>query len=235
MNQITISDNKVDLITYKEQPVVTFEIIDKTHNRSKGTAKRNFNKNQKYLIQGEDYYLVDFSQKYVFRTFGIDIPPRGLIVLTKMGYLMLAKSFRDDLAWRVQRELVEKYFTIPSKNTDIDSDGLINFAKKQTKLLELFNINPKLTAVALDNAIKQKFGVSLLKDTWGIMLPSNEHEKTEQQLDVEQLSLDLKMGEDKVEQYLKHLNVSPTEEYETAFMVIKEYIRMNVHCGNPLL
>ena len=31
-------------------------------------------------------------------------------LLTKMGYLMLVKSFTDDLAWMVQRQLVKSYF-----------------------------------------------------------------------------------------------------------------------------
>ena len=33
----------------------------------------------------------------------LKIPPKGLTVLTEMGYLMLVKSFTDDLAWKVQR------------------------------------------------------------------------------------------------------------------------------------
>ncbi|OSM07623.1 hypothetical protein MAIT1_05002 [Magnetofaba australis IT-1] len=32
------------------------------------------------------------------------------MLLTQSGYLMLVKSFTDDLAWRVQRELVNRYF-----------------------------------------------------------------------------------------------------------------------------
>ncbi|WP_217807258.1 hypothetical protein [Methylomagnum ishizawai] len=33
-----------------------------------------------------------------------------MIVLTETGYLMLVKSFTDDLAWQVQRQLVKVYF-----------------------------------------------------------------------------------------------------------------------------
>ncbi len=35
---------------------------------------------------------------------------RGTTFLTETGYLMLVKSFTDDLAWSVQRELVNNYF-----------------------------------------------------------------------------------------------------------------------------
>lgn len=36
--------------------------------------------------------------------------PNGLILMTEAGYLMLVKSFTDDLAWSVQRQLVNGYF-----------------------------------------------------------------------------------------------------------------------------
>lgn len=37
--------------------------------------------------------------------------PNGLVLLTESGYLMLVKSFTDDLAWKVQRQLVKTYFS----------------------------------------------------------------------------------------------------------------------------
>ena len=36
--------------------------------------------------------------------------PNGLTLITESGYLMLVKSFTDDLAWDVQRQLVKRYF-----------------------------------------------------------------------------------------------------------------------------
>jgi len=246
MNEITISDTNLNLVTYNQQPVVTFEMIDKTHQRPSGTSKRNFARNKQHFIEGEDFYNLSYQDvilKDEFRTAGIVPNPKGLMILTETGYLMLVKSFRDDLAWQVQRELIKKYFTAESLCEEINTkivdaeDDLIIFVKRHKEMLELFNINPKLTATALNNAVKQKFGVSLLENTWGLLPSSNKYEETEheKQLDVKQLSVDLKMDEDKVEQYLKHLNINPTEEYEAAFMVIKEYIRMSVHCNNPLL
>ena len=34
-----------------------------------------------------------------------------MILVTESGYFMLVKSFTDDLAWDVQRQLVKRYFT----------------------------------------------------------------------------------------------------------------------------
>lgn len=51
-------------------------------------------------------YEIRTKQK---KEFGVTAP-NGLILITETGYLMLVKSFTDDLAWNVQRELVKNYF-----------------------------------------------------------------------------------------------------------------------------
>lgn len=93
---------------YRGQRVVTFREIDDVHQRPEGTAKRNFATNEKHFIEGVDYFRITHSQKDEFRT--LDIPNRGLTLITESGYLMLVKSFTDDLAWQAQRELINGYF-----------------------------------------------------------------------------------------------------------------------------
>jgi len=110
MNHIRIGNADLPLVEYRQQRVVTFAMIDRAHERPEGTAKRNFRENRNRFIEGEDYYLAPHSENEEFRTLGIDVPNRGLIILTETGYLMIVKSLTDDLAWRVQRELVKAYF-----------------------------------------------------------------------------------------------------------------------------
>ncbi|HFO6739150.1 TPA: ORF6N domain-containing protein [Escherichia coli] len=112
MNAVTINNKQFPTLEYKNQRVVTFEMIDEVHERPNGLAKATFHRNKHRFVEGEDTYLIDYSEKYVFETFGIDVPPRGLRVFTESGYLMIVKSFNDDLAWQVQRELVNSYFRI---------------------------------------------------------------------------------------------------------------------------
>lgn len=115
---IRINETEITPVEYENQRVVTFAMIDKVHGRKTGTAQRNFVANKERLIEKEDFYLVDFAQNNVFRCFGIQVPPRGLTVLTESGYLLLVKSFTDDLAWQVQRQLVRAYFkTKPESST----------------------------------------------------------------------------------------------------------------------
>lgn len=107
---ISLHNSRVPLVEYQGQRVVTFAMVDEAHQRPEGTARAAFNRNRHRFIEGEDSYLVDYSEKNVLRTFGIDVPFRGLRVLTESGYLLLTKPFDDELSWQVQRQLVKAYF-----------------------------------------------------------------------------------------------------------------------------
>ncbi|WP_110949880.1 ORF6N domain-containing protein [Pseudomonas bohemica] len=110
MNLITIHNTELPVVEYRGQRVVTYAMIDQIHDRPEGTAKRNLAENRHRFIEGQDYHVVPKSEANGFRTFGIDVPNRGLTVLTEHGYLMIVKSLTDDLAWDVQRQLVNRYF-----------------------------------------------------------------------------------------------------------------------------
>ena len=43
-------------IEYKGQRVITLDQIDTLHERPEGTAGRNFHKNKKRLVEGDDYF-----------------------------------------------------------------------------------------------------------------------------------------------------------------------------------
>lgn len=91
---------------------MTLAMIDRVHQRPTGTARRCFNHNRKRFIDGTDYF--GLNQPNEIRSLGITRPqggtPAKALFLTESGYLMIAKSFTDDLSWQVQRELVNTYF-----------------------------------------------------------------------------------------------------------------------------
>ena len=115
---ITIGDATIPIIEYRGNRVVTFALVDQLHQRPEGTARKRFNDHKERLIEGDDYYRLTFqevSSLSEFRTAGLQANSQGLTVLTQSGYLMLVKSFTDELAWQVQRELVNRYFqTVPT-------------------------------------------------------------------------------------------------------------------------
>lgn len=108
---ITIQNTQLPVVEYRHQRVVTFSMVDEVHGRPENTARAAFNRNRDRFIAGIDYEELDSS---IIRT---DLPegvfskfaPLG-IVLFETGYLMLVKVFGDDLAWQVQRELINNYF-----------------------------------------------------------------------------------------------------------------------------
>lgn len=114
MEVITI--NKIDLQVkeWNGQRVVTLADIDKVHERPDGTAKRNFSTNKKHLIENEDYFMIkeDDLRTLKLSTNFVPSNARSIILLTESGYLLLVKSFTDELAWEVQRKLVNSYFRL---------------------------------------------------------------------------------------------------------------------------
>lgn len=129
----TINNSEILVKEFSGQRVVTFKEIDAVHGRPDGTARRNFNTNKSHLIEGEDYFVRNSSEAQ--NEFGITAP-NGLTLITESGYLMLVKSFTDDLAWKVQRELVKGYFRAKSSDPQFSTlspqlQALINIEMRQ--------------------------------------------------------------------------------------------------------
>lgn len=106
---ITIENTEMQIREYNGERVVTFKDIDTVHQRADGTASRNFRKNKKHFIEGVDYIRRNSSEAK--KEYNI-IAPNGLTLVTESGYLLLVKSFTDDLSWKVQRQLVNAYFKV---------------------------------------------------------------------------------------------------------------------------
>lgn len=110
---ITIENTEMQIKEYNRERVVTFKDIDAVHQRPAGTAKRNFNKNKKHFIEGEDYIKVCADEIRTNKIMDISSKARNdVVMMTESGYLLLVKSFTDDLSWKVQRQLVNAYFKV---------------------------------------------------------------------------------------------------------------------------
>lgn len=172
---ITINNNNLKIKEFNNQRVVTFKDIDMVHQRPDGTAKRNFLENKDKFIEGVDYYELSSSQKNEIRT--LEIPNRGITVLTASGYLMLVKSLKDDLAWNIQRELVNNYFTIQKLKREYHKP--IDRAIKQHfniagTIIQATGIKPGLAySVAISEAEKE---TGYKYEEYKKLLPSAEHD-----------------------------------------------------------
>lgn len=111
MSAQIIQGTAIQIKEYQGKRVVTFKDIDTVHKRREGTASRNFNQNRNRFIEDVDFFKIKITDNEIRSQFGISPNAGGTVMLiTETGYLMLVKSFTDDLAWKVQRELVDSYF-----------------------------------------------------------------------------------------------------------------------------
>lgn len=121
MNTVTINNKQLPAVEYRGQRVVTFAMIDEAHQRPEGTARRNFNEHRERFILGEDYFVVCADEIRMHKIYPISGKAQGeVVLLTEQGYLMVTKPFKDDLAWQVQRELVNSYFRARAPLSEIE-------------------------------------------------------------------------------------------------------------------
>ncbi len=134
MQTVNINGQPLEVKEYKGHRVVTFKDIDRVHGRPDGTARKRFNDNRERFIEGEDFFKVCASEIRTHKIF--DISPKAhedVTLVTESGYLMIVKSFTDDLAWSVQRQLINVYFKARAL-TDSYSDMMLTLLSKYNEL-----------------------------------------------------------------------------------------------------
>ena len=148
MNElIRVGNSSIYAKEYKGKRVVTFKDIDTVHERPSGTANKRFLDNKKRFINGEDYFIVGNSEirkSHIMSLSDNDFTDKVLI--TESGYLMLVKSFTDDLAWTVQRQLVDSYFRAnkpmtPEEMMRVQLGMIDDVSDRVTKLENTMNID----------------------------------------------------------------------------------------------
>lgn len=132
---VNVEGTELAVREWNGQRVVTFRDIDNAHGVKPGSAKRNFIRNKRHFIENEDYFVAtrDSLKSVNLTPLNVDVPTRGITLITEMGYLMLAKSFTDDKSWNVQRTLVNAYFMLknqqptPTSTTAIEEKPTLEF------------------------------------------------------------------------------------------------------------
>lgn len=177
LSTIKIGNSDIQIKEYKGQRVVTLNDIDVVHNRPDGTARRNFNLNKNRFILNEDYFIVGSDEIRTTHMFPIsDNDFKSKTLITEQGYLMLVKSFTDDLAWEVQRKLVNGYFrtrSIVSDELSPHTKLILELAqsiankeledKERDRRIELANETAKKAVEATENI---KEAVRPVFDNW---------------------------------------------------------------------
>lgn len=147
MTGIRINQHDMEIKEYNGQRVITFKDVDMVHERPEGTANKRFYDNKKHFIEGEDFYKLSHFDSLISEKRVLKIPNRGLIVLTESGYLMLVKSFTDNLAWEVQRQLVKSYFRVKEIETKPKGRLVVDIPENAEAQLAITDMKACLSAI----------------------------------------------------------------------------------------
>lgn len=144
---VQVLTNQIKVKEWAGRRVITFQDIDTVHQRPRGTASRNFRENRERFIEDVDFFKIpvhELPTNFVANPSNGGNPNNLMTLLTESGYLMLAKSLTDDLAWKVQRVLVNYYFRAKETGTPeeinvsiADHDTLIQCASIMASCLEV--------------------------------------------------------------------------------------------------
>lgn len=151
-NVITIENTEMQIREYNGQRVVTFKDIDMVHQRPTGTAYRNFRNNKQHFVEGEDFIKICVDEIRRNKIMDVSSKARAdITMITESGYLMLVKSFTDDLSWKVQRQLVNAYFKVKNEleQTAISDD--VEFSERKIP------VRTATTPVPLQTSFYQRY------------------------------------------------------------------------------
>lgn len=175
---ITINNQPIKVKEYKGQRIVTLKEIDMVHERTEGTAGRNFRENRDKFIEGVDYFKVCADEIRTHKIMEISNKAHeDIVLITASGYLMLIKSLNDELAWKIQRELVNNYFTVQKLKKEyhkpIDKAIKQHFNIAET-IIQATGVKPGLAySVAISEAEKE---TGYKYEEYKKLLPSANHD-----------------------------------------------------------
>lgn len=118
-NLVKINEDEIVVKEYENQRIVTAWDIAKVHKREVREITQNFNYVKEKLILNEDYFLINKNEISESKILIQDFIPNNvkeIPLFTESGYLMLVKTFTDDLSWDIQRQLVKGYFKLKENN-----------------------------------------------------------------------------------------------------------------------
>ncbi len=95
-------------IEWQGERVMPLSMVDQLHKRFPGTAKKNFDYQRNRFIEAKHSYTLNSGEA---KSLGFTAP-RGMILLTERGYLLLATTFQDDLSYEIREILIESYFRV---------------------------------------------------------------------------------------------------------------------------
>lgn len=131
-NKILINNKNIETKKYNGEIILTAYDIAELHERDVKRINENFRHNIDKFVEKEDYYIINKNSINDRKIFGQRFIPNNmkqLLIFNKSGYLLLSKTFQDDFSWKIEKELLKKYF-----NQDVITD--IKESTEEIKFIE---------------------------------------------------------------------------------------------------
>ena len=149
MNELIRIENKeIRINEFKEQRILTAWDIARLHEREVREVTQQFERNRKRLLPGIDYFTIPREKISESQIVIQDFVPNNvkeIQIFTESGYLMLVKTFEDDLSWHIQRDLVKNYFRNINNTPKTFKEALF-LAYKQAEKIEKLETENKVQA-----------------------------------------------------------------------------------------
>jgi ORF6N domain len=130
---VKIGHGTLEQLIYRDKPVVTFEQIAQVHDTTAKQVRKLFRRHHQEFVEGEDYFRLDFTEANKLPLKDA-VSRNGLTVFTEDGYLLLVKPMRDEVAWKVQRQMRAAYFLLRQSETEPVGGHLVRMAIAFEKL-----------------------------------------------------------------------------------------------------
>lgn len=134
---VKINNVELGIKEYKKERVITAWDIAKVHNKTVSEINQIFKNNRDKFIIKEDYFSLkskEFSESFKLIQDFIPNNVKEIVLFTESGYLMLVKTFNDDLSWQIQRQLVNGYFKLKEIKATIDKDKRLEIMEKNANV-----------------------------------------------------------------------------------------------------
>lgn len=118
---VKIENTEMTIKEYNGMRVVTLDDICSVHKCERNRLSRHFERKRKHFIENEDYYTITRKELNDMVSPNSKIAGNPNIkthLFTESGYLMVIKCLDDDLAWEVQRQLVNSYFKVKQEQNN---------------------------------------------------------------------------------------------------------------------
>lgn len=125
-------------IVYRNEPVLTFEMVDQLHGRKHGHTSKSYYRDLKrgLLQKGVHYFKVPLSDREQIEAAGLTLHHGGLIVLTQDGYEQIAGHYTEPGAEQTRQRVLAGYFNQGA--SDAPTDAQLRALREAAQLLGLW-------------------------------------------------------------------------------------------------